>query len=191
MSLPAIARAGDPVDPLALAAVKRERDVDPFTVVARNRKAIRARAQIACGHGDFAIVAALEACASRTFQQQIMELNHAVNTLVIRSALTALTSSPAQDTPRAPMSRSRPARRQFPDRSCVQAWWSRAQRWRADRKSSTYGNDPSAEQSGCARVHARNHREVLDHGTTYLHRKYAQYQGETVVHEGVAVGTQI
>jgi predicted nucleic acid binding AN1-type Zn finger protein len=52
MSLQDRAGASDAVDHLTVAAVKCERDVDPFAIVARNGKSVGASAQIAFCHGD-------------------------------------------------------------------------------------------------------------------------------------------
>jgi hypothetical protein len=50
-----------------------------------------------------AVVAALYACVSRTPEQQVSRLHHTVYALVTWPAFAALTSSPAQNTPCAPI----------------------------------------------------------------------------------------
>src|SRR5947207_5243006 len=67
---------------LAITAIEREGDPHAFTVVAANLKAVGAPAAVALIDGDASVMAALGA-AGMAIEQEVVDLHHPVNPLVI------------------------------------------------------------------------------------------------------------
>src|SRR5215203_5243007 len=72
---------GDEAHGFTVAAVQREGDTDPLTVVAADLQAVRAPARVANIDGDFALVTTFLATANMALEQEAVQLHHAVDPL--------------------------------------------------------------------------------------------------------------
>src|SRR5829696_4387702 len=72
---------GDEAHGFTVAAVQREGDTDPLTVLAADLQAVRAPARVANIDGDFALVTTFLATANMALEQEAVQLHHAVDPL--------------------------------------------------------------------------------------------------------------